>query len=171
MPRSKTALSNNPLRKVRLQLHKSLYQLADECNVNMQALFLNENGVYPDILPAIQRTLKKNYNIEMEDLRQAYIMWVYAQRQIFKDKHYPYKLPEPDLDIAPFQQWRESVGLTYMQVCKQLCVQPSLVNRLEKGKSMKVPNQIQEALYDIGFTRSEVDELAYRTLEHYEVRN
>ena len=145
MPRAKAALSNNPIRKARQQIHKSLNQFAEECNINMQALFLNENGVYPDVLPAIQKTLRINYSVDIEDLRQDYVRWIYSQRQTFQNKYYPYKLPEPDLTIAPFKAWRESLDLTYMQVCKQLCIQPSLVHRLEKGKSLKLPEQIRVA--------------------------
>lgn len=164
MPRTKHSLSTNPIRQVREQLGLSLDDMSKAIGCHLQALYMNESGVYPSILPEILHWLVgRGYN--RVELLLQYDEFVDKTRESFRNKYYPYELPKPDALRCPLRLWRESLGISRAGLAKGLCVQPSLLYRVEQGKAQSLPSQLRQALLYVGMTKEDVNELNYRTAE------
>lgn len=154
----------NPIRKVRLSRGRTLVEFADDCGVNYQALYLNECGVYPTVLPAILKILVKLDN-DATQLETEYIEFVYNKRLEFGEKHNTVNLPPPVGTLHPFIGFRRALGLSRSKLAKMLCVHPAGLYRLELGLMKHLPGDLRDALLVAGFPVNLVEELDYRVEE------
>jgi hypothetical protein len=146
--------------------HKSLEQFAFECNITLQAVYLNEFGVYPSILPSILHRLKTYYEQDESELVRDYEKYVQTKRFNFGEEHKPYKLPESDLQKNPIASFRALLTCTRIGFAKSICVQPSLLYKVEEGKTDVIPGQLSIALREIQLPVGDIQELQDRLVEH-----
>lgn len=168
MPREKTVLSTNPIRVARLGQGKTLHEFAADLEINYQAVYLSESGVYPHILPTIKKYLVNTLKLDPRNLDLSYYAFVYTNRKHFEYTFGPdWHLPEPLLGDSPIVVWRESLNLSRSALSKGICVQPSMLSRVENKKMAMLPSQLIEALKAIGWTKSLIDEMDYRVNEFF----
>jgi transcriptional regulator with XRE-family HTH domain len=170
MPPNKTVLESNPIRIARLQHGKTLEEFSKLTGVHYQAVYNNENGCYPRILPNLLTYLCEHWEMDRQELEQAYSEFVRGRREAFYSLHNPYSLPLPS-GIHPFSAWRQSLGLTVRALSKDLCVSPSQLNRLEKNKTPNLPLEIERALIQVQFPDDLLQELKDRAEEYYFLTN
>lgn len=164
----------NPIKRVRLAHNKTLEEFSLAAGVHVQALYLNEQGVYPNILPAIERYLMK-LGEDPNDLNTQYLEFQNDKRRTIgaflelKD----YVTLEPRYDEGhPFVGFRESLGtpshepFSRMGFAKSFCVHPAQLYRLEKGGTKHLPEQLREALTTAGLPGNVIAELESRCEEY-----
>ncbi len=139
-------------------------QFAGDCDVNYQALYLNECGVYPTILPAILDCLRRLDN-DPSQLELEYTEFRLNKRHEFGALHSHKELPPPVGTKHPFAAFRDVLGLSRSNTAKKLCVHPAGLYRLELGLMKHLPGDVREALLVAGFPGTLVDELDFRTEE------
>lgn len=159
-----TGPMENPIRRIRLSKGRTLMEFAGDCGVNYQALYLNECGVYPSILPAIHEYLV-SLDAWPTDLNEDYEEFRYHKRVLFGDIHSATPLPPPVGTLHPFIAFRHALKLSRAAVAKKLCVHPAGLYRLELGLMKHLPGDVREAMLVAGFPGSLVDELDYRVEE------
>lgn len=164
----KSEPSNNPIRKTRLDHHKTLEEFARECHVHIQAVYLNEMGMYPTVLPSIAKRLVTKYGFEPGILADEYDYYVLVKRYRFKQQHAPYVLGEPDLTRNPLRAFRNSLGYnTVFGFANALAINPTIVRRVESCKVDILPRELKKALADVGLPVDEINELEYQHQEFF----
>lgn len=165
----KVSLATNPIRVAREAQNQTLEEFARACGLHHQAIYLNESGVYPKILPSIKEHLiSLGYN--SKELTKDYKAFVSKTREVFKERYSPtgaWELPEPLVGACPIVRWREQLGLTRSGLAKALCIHPYSLERVEKRRTSTLPEELIKALREIGFSTNLVDELEYQVVEFY----
>jgi transcriptional regulator with XRE-family HTH domain len=165
MPR-KSQVSDNPIRLLRLSEHKTLEAFAAECGIHLQAVYLNEMGMYPTILPSIM-VVMKHYGLS-ESEEDSYQDYVRRTRYDFGESHVPYEIGEPSMSVSSIRQLRGSLGIsTAFGFAKAICVNPTLIRNVEFGRVEVFSGQLNFALRDIQLDPSDIEELSYRHQEFY----
>lgn len=163
--------STNPIYVLRTRNHQSLVDFSRFLNVNLQTLNANELGVYPEILPKIKHKLMKHFDVSEKELDLGYSRFVKEKRAFFSRLHGDRfeELPEPDLRICPFEQFRLHISpnMNRTKFAKEVCVEPAGLYRLETKPLPELPGRLVEALEDIGLSRSNIEELQERTSEFH----
>lgn len=154
-----------PVTRARLNARQTLAEAAQEAGVHLQAFFLQEKGVYSNILPAICRWLE-NHNLSPVLVSAEYFLWQKEGRRATGEEYAfsIYEWNEP-LDLHPFIQFRMSLPMSRMQFAKRLGVHPNSLYRLEHNQTRNLPEQLIEALQDAGLPRHALDELRFRVKE------
>jgi transcriptional regulator with XRE-family HTH domain len=166
MPPQNTALEGNPIRVVRRSLGKTQQEFANLVGIDVTALYLAESGCYPRILPSLLKWFeKKGYNLE--ELRSDYRGFVKSTRSRFSSRYSPFDLPIPTFKKSPFTEWRETLNLSKTGFAKELCIQPSLLSRVESGAAHYLPEELEQALKDVGFEKDLLQELKDRVEEYF----
>lgn len=164
-------LQDNPIRKYRKREGKTIDQIAKDASVNAQGWYLTECGVYADPLPAIVSYLIKRGH-SGTDLYREYREYVQNRRSGFGERHNcdPAELwlPASSLKQPPTTSFRQALGFSRMAFAKELCVQPALLYKLERGQKAKLPQQLSEALAEAGFSERLIEELDERVREYYD---
>lgn len=159
-------INHNPIRRVRVKEGKTLVELAADCGVHLQALYLNECGVYPTILPSILTCLiRLGYSGSV--LEKDYQMFVHNKRVssgVFFELS-SYTLPPPVGTQHPFISFRKSLELSRMGFCKSFCVHPASMHKVEHEQVQCLPRQVIEALNEAGLSEQTTEELDYRVRE------
>ena len=163
----KSLVTSNPIREIRIREGKTLEHFAFECGVTLQAVYLNECGVYPNVLPSILRRLTTYYELQESDLNRDYERFVKQKRLQFNERYSPYKTPESDCTKSPIQLFRKLLTLSRVGFAKGICVQPTLLYKVEEAKIDVIPGQIAMALRDIQLPVGEIQEFQERQLEFY----
>jgi DNA-binding XRE family transcriptional regulator len=164
----KSKASSNPIRVVRLQNHKTLEEFASECGVHLQAVFLNEKGMYPTVLPSIMTRLSGHYGCDPISTEEAYQFYVRTKRETFGNNHQPYVLNEPTLGICPLGDFRHSLGYsTIFGFSEAIAINPTPIRRVEGCKTDLFPAALKQALRDIQLPADDIEELEYRHQEYY----
>lgn len=162
-----TGAIENPIRRIRTKEGKSLVEFGEDCGVQFQALYLNECGVYPHILPSILAHLTRlGYDNHVE-LQREYNEFVTQKRgeAYFKFDLGNYTLPPPTGVLHPILALRETIafgGLSRIGFAKAFCVHPASLYKLEFGDSQHLPAQLRVALLEAGLPDTVVDELDFR---------
>lgn len=165
-------MTTNPIKDVRLKHRGTLDTFAAACDIHPQALYLNEQGVYPKILPKVVKYLQELGEWDTL-LELKYKQFVAEKRKVAGDLNSlsEVDLGEPIFDIGhPFVVFREKLPgvLSRMAFCKDFCVQPSLMYRLETSGTKHLPEQLREALTESGLPAIVLQELADRCQEYVE---
>lgn len=156
----------NPIRRVRVKEGKTLVEFAADCGVHLQALYLNECGVYPTILPSILIRLN-HLGYSGSVLEPDYQVFVKSKREASGVRHSLtlYELPPPVGTVHPFISFRKSLKLSRMGFCKSFCVHPASMHKVEHEQVVQLPSQVIEALGQAGLSERVIDELDYRVKE------
>jgi len=164
MPQNLARLSKNPVRVARKANNLTLQRFAEKCKVTLNAVYMQECGLYPYILPKILQVLVNELKQHYYSLTDEYNEFVKETRYNFYDKYGPFHYREIEVDAtkSPLTVFRESLKLSKMAFCKNICIQPSILNKVERGIAQTIPEAIQCALLDIGFDMEACEELHYR---------
>lgn len=166
MSRTTLSLNDSPVRVARQKLARTIEEAAEEANVHWQAWYLTECGVYNDVPPAIADYLAAKGRPVDDD---AYTWFRENQQRKFGNHYFRnFKLPEPDLRVAPIKALRDEIDVSRLHFAKSLCVQPALLYKLERAETRALPSQIRAALLTAGLTHEQVEELNERCIEFYE---
>lgn len=158
----KSVLSRNPVHEVRTQAHLTLAQAAGEAGVHLQAFFLLEQGVYPDLLPAVELWLMRR-ELDLDRIRSEYHNYQTLKRVQSGEMYaFPYITTWPPSDENPFVEFRQQLPLSRMGFAKGFCVHPGSLYRVELGIAKTLPDQLVQALLEAGLSRSVLGELKYR---------
>jgi transcriptional regulator with XRE-family HTH domain len=164
----KSEASSNPIRQLRLQNGKTLEQFAHECGIHLQAVYLNEMGMYPSILPAIAIRMKVHYGLSSQEIEEDYSSYVRERRYYFGDRHIPYVLGDATSAISSVRLFRGNCGYkTAFGFAKAICINPTLIRDVESAKVENFPGQLNLALRDIQMSPEDIEELQYRHQEYY----
>jgi len=164
----KSKLSSNPIRLTRVEDHKTLEEFAQNCHIHLQAVYLNEMGMYPTVLPSIMLYLTRHYNLVPEQVEEEYQYYVYQKRSQFGERNQPYVLGEPVLGDNPFLNFRHSLGYTTaFGFARDICINPTTVRRVEKCRIDVIPKQLKTALRDIQLSPVDIEELECRHQEYF----
>ncbi len=168
MPRQ-SVVTTNPIRILRLQQNKSLDLFSRECHVHLQALYLNECGVYPTILPAIMERLTRFYGLDRNRLAEEYGDFVKSTREEFGQQHslLSYLPGDSDIRVSPITKLRNDFDLSKLGFAKGICTQPTGISRVEKRITSEFPQQLNEALLEAGLPVGMLAELQERQREYY----
>lgn len=160
----------NPVRRVRTQHGKGINDIAKDAGVHWQGWYLTENGVYAHIPPKILDhlcSLGESSNV----LAQEYAAFISTQRAAFKEKyerHFTLEgLGVPTRNRSPVEHFRRTLHLSRLGFCKALCVQPGVLYRMEHGQSRSLPQQVRDALREVGMADTLIQELDTRIEEYY----
>lgn len=168
MSQSKLSLVTNPIRIARESQNKTLQQFADSIGCHFQAVYLNESGIYPTILPKIKIYLTNKLGLNAKELDDSYKEFVLVTRKNFGALYGPFsELPNSLVGTSPIVRWRESLGLTRSALAKGICVQPYQISNTENKVTGVIPTQMLEAFRDIGMEKHIIEELEYRVEEYY----
>lgn len=163
----KSIPSKNPIRTIRLSRRESLQEFADKCKVHLQAVYLNEMGMYPTVLPSIMKRLQ-HMGVAIQGVEEQYRDFVEEQRYEFGSLHSPYTLPEPSLSINPLHNFRASLNYhTAFGFAKAICLNPTIVRRVESCAVEDFPGQLVLSLRDIQLPVGDIEELQYQHREYY----
>jgi len=164
----KSVSSTNPIRVLRLSQHKTLEAFAAECGVHLQALYLNEMGMYPTVLPSISKRITSHYEVNADELEEQYQQYVSDKRYQFGEVHKPYVLNEPSLGHDPLRDFRTSLGYnTVFGFAIAVAINPTTVRRVESCTTDNFPGQLRLALRDIQLPVGDIEELEIRHQEYY----
>jgi hypothetical protein len=153
---------------LRLENHLTLEEFSRECKIHLQAVYLNEMGMYPTILPSILTRMVDHYGVLGSEAEEQYQYYVFNKRFSFGEEHLPYKLPEPNLSRSPLHQFRLSLHLsTAFGFAKAIAINPTTVRRVESCKVDEFPGQLRIALRDIQVPVGDIEELEYQHQEYY----
>jgi hypothetical protein len=135
----------------------------------LQALYLNECGVYPSILPSILRRLTRYYGLDEKELVAGYGDYVRFTRLEFGRKYtlFDYLPGDSDIRVSPVTKLRNDFDLSKLGFAKGICTQPSGISRVEKRITSEFPQQLNEALTDAGLPVVMLHELQERQREFY----
>lgn len=162
--RSTLSRSSHPIIRARAEAGLTLAQASAEAGCHLQAFFLQEQGVYPHILPAIGEwiQLRGYYLPEAErEYREFQRTKRVASGEQFGVSILELGPPEPN----PIVGFRTQLLLSRMGFAKRFCLHPGMLYRVEEGISRSLPSQLAEALLEAGVTQTVVDELRDRMEE------
>lgn len=163
----KSEVTSNPIRRLRLSKGKTLEQFADDCGIHLQAVYLNEMGMYPTVLPAVMR-LMRAYGISLSEAEEEYQDYVRDIRFNFGEEHAPYSLGLPSVSVSSIKVFRDILGIsTAFGFARAICVNPTLIRRVEYGKTDEFPGHLNFALRDIQMDPSDIQELELRHQDFY----
>ena len=163
----KSQPSDNPIRRLRLDQGMTLEQFSDACGIHLQAVYLNEMGMYPTILPSVLEAMRY-YGVSGSKSEEEYQDYVKDKRYNFGEEHSPYNLGSPEISSSSIKTFRVSLGYsTAFGFAKAICINPTVVRRVEFGKALEFPGQLNFALRDIQMDPSDIEELELRHQEFY----
>lgn len=167
MTRSLLDLADNPVRRARKKIGKSVEQASKEAGIHWQTWYLTECGCYSAIPPAITGYFRRK---DLPVLNEDYQSFRLASQKEFGFQNLLNKgLPPFHSGIAPIQAFREHCGIdSRASFAKGLCIQVALMFKLEHGNVRFLPRQVYDALINAGLPVEDVEELNERTQEHYE---
>lgn len=168
MKTDRTILENNPIRRARKQLGMNMREFSEIVGVHYQAILQNESGTYESVLPAVLRFLVQQ-GYDGQELLREYVEFQHLCRTSFGETQiWSYELlGSASLDRPPILNFREALDLSRQGLAKRLCVQPSVLYKLEKGQARRLPEQLEVALREAGMPAEMIDELNERTEEYY----
>lgn len=157
--------TTNPIRVARTERGWTLREMASKAGVHVQALYLNECGCYPTVLPSVLRLMVHVLNCNPAEVERAYKKFVAHKRLAFGGGHalnfYTLDhLGEPR--IHPVLALRDSLGLSRLGFAKSICVQPTVMYNVENCLCKRLPPELVGALADAGLPRTVLIELCLR---------
>jgi DNA-binding XRE family transcriptional regulator len=157
--------ATNPIRVARKERGWTLKEMAAKAGVHVQALYLNECGCYPHVLPSVLRLMVHVLDRNPAQVEKEYNKFVADKRLTFGGDHalnfYTLDhLGEPR--IHPLLAFRDSLRLSRMGFAKAICVQPTMLYNVENCQARRLPSELLKALKDAGLSRQVLLELSLR---------
>lgn len=139
-------------------------QASAEAGCHLQAFFLQEQSVYPHILPAIGDWLKlRGYYLPEAEREYREFQ---RQKRVASGEQYGVSILELGAPEGnPMVELRNQLGISRMGFAKRFCIHPGLLYRVEQGVSRSLSEQLTNALLEAGFREKDVRELRDRLEE------
>lgn len=175
---AKSALSGNPLRKLRTAMNLTQQELAEKLELSPNTIYLAEHGVYDLPLEAVAQFFCRERGTDLAELNSAYGDFRIKIRESMKNKMYEadwrFNIPHAQVStfrtplgtkMAPVADFRTNCLMySVIDFCKSFLVNPGLYHKLEVGSYFKtVPVPITKALVDCGAPVTFMKELDVRT--------
>ena len=166
----------NPLLEFRLAQEQtsgsnigwSLDQTSREMGVAVSTIIRTEQGCYNEIPPAILRHLI-TFFISADSVRDQYSRFKTGKRTAIRDhraveRQFAWKLKtyvQRHPETNPFLIWRYQIAeyKSRLAFCKDFCLHPSTVKRVEDGVAEKIPESILEAMHEIWLDPDSIETL------------
>jgi hypothetical protein len=143
----------NPLRQYRSDKFLSLDQAAAELKVSVSTLIRTEQGCYNDIPPTILGAISSHF-LSPDAVRSQYSRYQTGNRTLNsrglvrgyqRELSQRYRISRKTKN--PFIIFRELQGYySRLAFCKDFCLHPATVKRLEDGLANRIPESVQSAL-------------------------
>lgn len=157
--RTQLPLSTSPIRKARDKLGLTLNEVAEKAEVNYQTWYLTECACYSDIPPTILFFLE-DAGFNLSWVEREYTLYITrARNEFFLEYFRWYEVFLFSGKEHPVVELREHVGLSRQAFAKELCVQPAILYKCEKGLTKKLPQQLRKALQDVYLPDTVLEEL------------
>lgn len=161
---------DNPVKRIRKENGRTLAQFAGDIGCHWQTVYLCEQGVFPHILPTIKEYLR---TLSDDLLDVEYVAFVHEKRMLWGYTNGASLFSIDDLGPPvenPIVALRERFGMSRLGFCKAICVHPAHELDCERGDTVVMPEQLQEALIAVGFSTEVIGELNSRLREQHEMR-
>ena len=134
---------------------------------HLQAVYLNECGVYPHVLPAIRKYIE-SLGYDVRELDEEYAAFQTRMRELTgaRVKAGQVAIDEPSNGAHPFLAFRKMLGMSRMSFSKSFAVHPAFLYKLERAEAHGLSSQMKNAMAEAGFRPSVIDELDYRCAEY-----
>jgi hypothetical protein len=110
----------------------------------------------------------KYYGEIPEEAEEEYQAYVKTERYSFGDNHTPYELGTPSITVSSIKTFRTILGYsTAFGFAKAICINPTIIRRVEFAKALEFPGQLNFALRDIQVPPDDIEELELRHQEFY----
>jgi hypothetical protein len=167
----------NPIRDARHREGRTGDEFAADIGIHPQALYLNEMGMYTQILPRVMGYLTHRLHYSRDMLEEEYNRFVLQQREYHGRL---YRLSDFTLDDLgepfgrhPVVQFRQHIGLqqgnpnglSKMGFAKAFCIHSAELYSLERGDKRVLSEQFRDAMNAAGLPAIVLDELEYRCTE------
>ena len=167
----------NPIRDARHREGRTGDEFAADIGIHPQALYLNEMGMYTQILPRVMGYLVNRLHHDRQQLEEDYQRFVTQQREYHGRL---YRLADFTLDNLgepsgphPVVQFRQHIGLqqgnphglSKMGFAKAFCIHSAELYSLERGDKRVLSEQFKDAMHQAGLPDIVLDELEYRCTE------
>src|SRR5438105_2242707 len=123
----------NPVKQIRKRLGLTQEALSELIDIHPQAILLNEQGVYPTVLPRILDYFETQ-GFDRTETNLQYAEYVHLKRQEIREhlnwEGFEWKAFDTN-GQHPFITFRESFGMSRMMFAKQFCVHPAYLYKLE----------------------------------------
>lgn len=148
-----TDLPDNPIKKLRRNLHMSQGKLGFQIGVTRQYISRLEQGEYADINAGLLRFFKEELDVDERGLRFNYAHWQTLKRR-FTVRIRVVEVLEAPVGEVPFYRafrvWRKRYFKSVADFAKSMCVNSNLISLYETGKCRSMPVQLKTALIDGG---------------------
>lgn len=156
--------SSHPVVRTRSAAGLTLAKASEQAGCHLQAFFLQEQGAYPELLPAIRAWLVL-HEVYLPDAVKEYREYQRQKRRSNGELRGLSILELGPPEGNPFVGLRQQLSLSRMGFAKAFCIHPGLLYRVELGISQHIPGQLRDALIEAGLPVRVIDELAYRLEE------
>jgi hypothetical protein len=162
--RSVLSRSSHPVIRARAEAGLTLAQASVEAGCHLQAFFLQEQGVYPHILPAIGEWIKlRGYYLPEAEREYREFQ---RQKRVASGEQFGVSILElGPPESNPVVGLRAQLLLSRMGFAKRFCLHPGMLYRVETGISRSLPSQLCEGLIEAGFPAVVIRELEDRLAE------
>lgn len=153
----------HPLASFRDSHHISQDDLANLAGITRQIITLTEQGVYPEIPPAIIKAIKLEFGpLATRGLNEFHHEWIdWALNQV--DIAPLINIDAPDqlpVGVRSFVQWRNLISDSVSSFGKTVKIQPVTIRKYESGATHNIPVQLVERLEHWGFSRAYIKAVA-----------
>lgn len=155
----------SPIKRIRMWAGLTLAEASNEADVHLQAFFLQEKGVYPEILPKILLWAAAKFELDADVLAIEYTEFQNVKRRASGEQWGLSVLELGPPEGNPIIDFRRALGISRMGLAKYFCIHPGLLYRVEQGISRTLPDQLAGALRDAGLSDANIAELRYRIEE------
>lgn len=163
-----------PIRVVRRAKGLSLRDAAELIGCHHQALYMNEQGCYPHVLPVILDWLVENSDYTAFSLDLAYQEFIRLKREDTKERFDWSSISFMHLGKPgsnPLTSLHESLGMSRAAFCKNLCLSSSLLYTLENSGASHVaaviPPDVTDLLLYMGISSDVIEEMHERYGDWY----
>jgi transcriptional regulator with XRE-family HTH domain len=145
----------HPLVTFRNSHHLSQDDLANLCGITKQIVTFAEQGIYPELPPAIMKGIRDEYGLFATEGFQEKNS-TYIRQELDKlDISVWLGIHNGDPDVVParsFVEWRSLISSSVTNFGKLVKIQPITIRKYESGKTHNLPIQLEERLKYFGFS-------------------
>lgn len=135
--------------------------MANLAGITRQIITLTEQGVYPEIPPAIIKTIKTEFGpLAARELPQEHSAWIKSALDatdisLWLNTTDPDRLPVGKyygIPVQSFVEWRDLISDSVSNFGKIVKIQPVTIRKYESGATHNLPVQLVERLQHWGFS-------------------
>lgn len=155
----------HPLVEFRTSHHLSQDDVANFCGITRQIILLCEQGIYPEIPPAILKGVKDEFGqLATYDWPEKHTAWIKQEldkvdiRPLVGD--FGIMTQTGKLSVHSFIEWRNLISTSVSNFGKLIKIQPVTIRKYESGATNNLPIQLVERLRHWGFSEAYIDSVS-----------